>query len=289
MRVGLVLEGGAMRGMFTAGVLDVFLDNNIKIDGIIGTSAGALFGPNYYSKQRGRVIRYNKRFCQYKRYVSIRNLILTGNIISKKYAFYKMNEELDRFDEKEFKRNNKGFWAVATNVKTGLPEYLKITKPLSEMEILRASSAIPLVSRMVKIDGKKYLDGGIGDSIPIEAIMRKGYDKIIIILTQPIDFSKPPLDKKMIRKIRRKYWRYPRLIDAMKNRYNNYNKSLELVKKLEKDHKAFVIRPKEKINIKLIERNPEVLQKVYEQGVNMATEVIEDLKKYLKNDKKQVD
>ena len=268
MRVGLVLEGGAMRGMFTAGVLDILMDNNIKIDGIIGTSAGALFGPNYYSKQRGRVIRYNKRFCQDKRYVSMRNLILTGNIISKKYAFYKMNNELDKFNEKEFKRNNKGFWAVATNVETGLPEYLKITKPLAEMEKLRASSAIPLVSRMVKIDNKKYLDGGIGDSIPIEALMRKDYDKIIVILTQPINFLKPPLDKKTIRKIKIRYWRYPRLIEAMKNRYNNYNESLELVKKLEKEHKAFVIRPKEKINIKLVERNPDVLQKVYEQGIN---------------------
>ena len=282
MRVGLVLEGGAMRGMFTAGVLDVLMDNNIKIDGIIGTSAGALFGPNYYSKQKGRVIRYNKRFCQDKKYVSVRNLILTGNIISKKYAFYKMNNELDRFDEKEYKKNNKGFWAVATNVETGLPEYLKINKPLQEMEKLRASSAIPLVSRMVKIDGKQYLDGGIGDSIPIEAIIRKGYDKIIVILTQPIDFLKPPLDKKTIRKIKRRYFRYPKLIEAMKNRYNNYNESLRLIKKLEKNHKIFVIRPKEKINIKLIERNPDVLQKVYDQGINEATKVMPKLKEYIK-------
>ena len=240
MRVGLVLEGGAMRGLFSAGVLDVFMDNNIKIDGIIGVSAGALFGPNYYSKQRGRVIRYNKKYSQDKRYISMRNLIFTGNIISKKYAFYKLNNELDKFDEKTFRKNNNGFWVVATDVEGGKPKYFKITKPLAEMEKLRASSAIPFVTRMVKIDGKKYLDGGIGDSIPIEAIQNKGYDKIIVILTQPVDYYKEPLDKKTVRRVKLKYFRYPKLIEAMINRYKNYNRSIDIVKDLEKKGKVFV-------------------------------------------------
>lgn len=282
MRVGLVLEGGAMRGLFSAGVLDVFMDNNIKIDGIIGVSAGALFGPNYYSKQRGRVIRYNKKYSQDKRYISKRNLILTGNIISKKYAFYKLNNELDKFDEKTFRKNNNGFWAVATDVEEGKAKYFKITKPLAEMEKLRASSAIPFVTRMVMIDGKKYLDGAIVDSIPIEAIQNKGYDKIIVILTQPVDYYKEPLDKKTIRKVKIKYFRYPKLIKAMINRYKNYNRSIDIVKDLEKKGKVFVIRPQEKINISLVKRNPDDLQMVYNQGVNEATRVMSELKSYLK-------
>ena len=282
MRVGLVLEGGAMRGLFSAGVLDVFMDNNIKIDGIIGVSAGALFGPNYYSKQRGRVIRYNKKYSQDKKYISMRNLIFTGNIISKKYAFYKLNNELDKFDEKTFRKNNNGFWAVATDVEEGKPKYFKITKPLADMEKLRASSAIPFVTRMVKIDGKKYLDGGIGDSIPIEAIQNKGYDKIIVILTQPIDYYKEPLNKKTIRKIKLKYHRYPKLIEAMINRYKNYNRSIDIVKDLEKKGKVFVIRPQEKISISLVKRNPDDLQMVYNQGVNEANRVMSELKSYLK-------
>ena len=150
------------------------------------------------------------------------------------------------------------------------------------MEKLRASSAIPFVTRMVKIDGKKYLDGAIVDSIPIEAIQNKGYDKIIVILTQPVDYYKEPLDKKTIRKVKIKYFRYPKLIKAMINRYKNYNRSIDIVKDLEKKGKVFVIRPQEKINISLVKRNPDDLQMVYNQGVNEATRVMSELKSYLK-------
>ena len=125
-KVGLVLEGGAMRGMYTAGVLDVLMENDIKVDGIIGTSAGALFGPNYFSKQKGRVIRYNKRFCKNRRYMSLWNFIFTGNVIGKKFAFYDVTTKYDIFDNQTFMKNNTGFYAVATNVETGKPEYLKI-------------------------------------------------------------------------------------------------------------------------------------------------------------------
>ena len=167
MKVGLVLEGGAMRGMFTAGVLDVFMDEKINIDGIIGVSAGALFGPNYFSNQKGRVIRYSKRFANDKRYMSIFNLVFTGNAISKKFAYYKVTKELDPFDNEMFKKTNKPVWAVATNVETGNPEYLEIKDVLNDMEKLRATSAVPLSSRIIKIDNKKYLDGIMSDSIQI--------------------------------------------------------------------------------------------------------------------------
>ena len=189
--VRLVLEGGSFRGLYTAGVLDIMMDNNIEIDEIVGVSAGALFGVNYFSKQKGRAIRYNKKYCGDKRYMSLRSLILTGNYINNKFAFHKVTKKLDPFDNDMFKKVNKPFYAVATNVETGKPEYLKIESPIDDLEILRATSAIPLVSRMIKIDNKKYLDGGVSDSIPVYYNKDK-YDKTIVVLTQPLNYKKMP-------------------------------------------------------------------------------------------------
>ncbi len=166
-KIGLVLEGGSMRGMYTAGVLDTFMDEQIEINGIIGVSAGALFGPNYFSKQKGRVIRYNKRFCKDRRYMSFWNFLTTGNLVSRDFAYYELTTKYDIFDNETFMKNNTGYYMTATNVETGKPEYFEITDILKEMEKLRATSAIPFVSRIVEVDGKKYLDGGISDSIPV--------------------------------------------------------------------------------------------------------------------------
>ena len=171
MKVGLVLEGGAMRGMYTAGVLDTFLDNDIKVDGIIGTSAGVLFGVNYPSKQRGRVIRYNKKYCKDKRYMGLHSLFTTGNIINKEFSFYEVPFKLDIFDDKTFNESGIDFYATISNIETGEAEYVKLDSILNQMEVLRATSAMPFVSEIVEIDGKKYLDGGISDSIPYENML----------------------------------------------------------------------------------------------------------------------
>jgi predicted patatin/cPLA2 family phospholipase len=282
MKVGLVLEGGAMRGMFTAGVLDVFMDEKINIDGIIGVSAGALFGPNYFSNQKGRVIRYSKRFANDKRYMSIFNLIFTGNAISKKFAYYKVTKELDPFDNEMFKKTNKPVWAVATNVETGNPEYLKINDVLNDMEKLRATSAVPLSSRIIKIDNKKYLDGIMSDSIPIEKMQSLGFDKLIVVLTQPYNYKKKQYDNRFLKLIRKKYKKYPIFIEKVENRYKDYNKKLDLIKTLEDDKKIFVIRPPKSIAVKLIERNKDRLQEIYDIGVDETRNNIKDLKKYLK-------
>lgn len=167
MKVGLVLEGGAMRGMFTAGVLDVFLDEQIHIDGIVSVSAGALFGVNFPSKQKGRVLRYNKKYLNDKRYMGWHSLFTTGNIVNKDFAFYQLPFELDVFDQEAFARSGIDFYTVLTNVESGEAEYVKIYDAFEQMETLRATSAMPFVSKMVEIDGKKYLDGGIADSIPL--------------------------------------------------------------------------------------------------------------------------
>jgi len=281
MKVGLVLEGGSMRGLYTAGVLDVMLDNNINIDGIIGTSAGALFGVNYFSKQKGRVIRYNKRFCNDKRNISLKSFITTGNIINKDFAFYKVPYELDIFDDEEYIKNNTGFLATVTNVETGKAEYLDVKSVFKDMEALRASSAIPLLSKIVEINGKKYLDGGIGDSIPVEKMLEQGYDKVIVVLTQPLGYKKEGLGSKKEKLVKLKYRRYPKFVKAMLDRHNRYNKCLEIIEKLQKENKIFVIRPGEKLNISVMERNQEELQKIYDLGVNMANEKIKSLKEYI--------
>jgi len=282
MKVGLVLEGGAMRGLYTAGVLDVMLDNSVKIDGIIGTSAGALFGVNYFSKQRGRVIRYNKRFCNDKRNISLRSFITTGNIINKDFAFYEVPYKLDIFDDEEYIKNNTGYLATVTNVETGEAEYLTVDSVFKDMEVLRASSAIPLLSKIVKIDGKKYLDGGIGDSIPVEKMLELGYDKVIVILTQPLGYKKEALSKKKESIVKLKYRKYPKFVKAMIDRHKRYNECLENIERLEKDNKIFVIRPEEKLNINVMERDKEELQKIYDLGVKIANERIEILKEYIR-------
>jgi len=278
---GLVLEGGAMRGMYTAGVLDVLLDNNIEIDGIIGVSAGALFGVNYFSKQKGRVIRYNKRFCKDIRYMSKLSFLLTGNVVNKNFAFYKVTKKLDKFDNGMFIKNNKDYYATVTNIETGKPEYIKIDNPIEQLEVLRATSAMPLASKIIKIDNKKYLDGGISDSIPIDKCKKLGYDKIIVILTQPLDYRKKSLDKNKEKIIKKKFKKFPNLIETMKNRYNNYNETIEKIIDMEKKKELFVIRPSKKININLIERNKDKLQEVYDLGVNDCNKNISKLKKYL--------
>lgn len=282
-KVGIVLEGGAMRGMFSAGVLDTFMDEDIKIDGMIGVSAGALFGPNYFSKQRGRVIRYNKRFCRDRRYMSFWSFLFTGNIVNKNFAFYEVTNKLDIFDNETFLKNCTGYYVTATNVETGKPEYLEIKDVVKELEKLRATSALPFVSRLVEVDGKKYLDGGISDSIPVLKAKEMGYDKIIVVLTRPIEYRKTPMSEKLLKIMGMKYKKYPAFIETLRNRYRNYNDTVEKILELEEKGEIFVIRPSEPIVVKTIERDESKLQYVYDLGVRVCKERIEALKEYLEN------
>ena len=282
-KIGLVLEGGAMRGLYTAGVLDVFLDNNINIDGIIGVSAGALFGANYYSKQRGRALRYNKKYCKDKRYISIHSLITTGNIVNKDFAFYKVTNELDPFDDEEFIKTNKDFYVVITNVETGMPEYINIkNSTVKNLEVLRATSAMPIVSKMVEINNHKYLDGALADSIPVTKAIDMGYDKIIVILTRPLEYRKKPFSKLESLFIKLKYRKYPKLVKAILNRYSNYNECLEKIFDLESKKEIFVIRPSRDLNISRLEKDESKLQEVYDLGINDAKKHMKRLIKFLK-------
>ncbi|MBQ9854459.1 MAG: patatin family protein [Bacilli bacterium] len=281
MKVGLVLEGGAMRGMWTCGVLDVLLDNDINVDTIVGTSAGGIFGVNYFSKQRGRAIRYSKRFCKDLRYMSIFSYIFTGNIINKNFAFYKVTKKYDIFDNNTFVNSNKEFYVTATNINTGLAHYFKITDPINQLEELRATSAIPVFSKPVIINNDKYLDGGISDSIPYDKIKDLGCDKIIVVLTQPLEYRKSKIDSKKEKFIRRKYKNYPNLINRMLLRHDEYNSTIEKLISLEKKNEIFVIRPSKKLDINIIERNPSKYDEIYNLGISDCKKSINLLKKYL--------
>lgn len=279
MSIGLVLEGGAMRGMYTAGVLDIFLENKIKVDGIIGVSAGVLFGVNYLSNQKGRAIRYNKKFAKDKRYMGISSLLRTGNIINKEFAYYEVPFKLDIFDQETFGKSDTDFYATITNVETGEPEYVKITNVFEQMEVLRATSAMPFVSKMVELNGKKYLDGGISDSIPVEKCKELGYDKIIVVLTRPIEYRKKKSNERFT-KI--KYNKYPNLVKTINNRYKNYNNSVEKIIDMENKKEIFVIRPSKTISIKRIEREASKLQEVYDLGIEDCKNKIAELREFLK-------
>lgn len=174
-KTGLVLEGGAMRGMYTAGALDVLLENDINFDGIIGTSAGAVFGVNFLSRQDGRVIHYNCRFNGDRNYMGIKPLLKSGDFFNTEYAYYKVPNELDKFDDETYQKSGVPFYATVTDVKTGKPEYLKVKSVLRDMEMLRASASMPFISKPVIIGGRAYLDGGISDSIPFEHFSEMGY------------------------------------------------------------------------------------------------------------------
>ena len=278
MKIGLVLEGGAMRGLYTAGVLDVFMENNIDVDGIIGVSAGVLFGVNYLSKQKGRVLRYNKKFIKDKRYMGLYSLLTTGNIVNKDFSFYEIPYKLDIFDDETYKKSKTEFYATITNVDTGKAEYVKLKSVLEQMEVVRATSAMPFVSKMVELDGNKYLDGGIADSIPIDKCKELGYDKIILVLTRPIKYRKKR-DNELITKI--KYYKYPNLANTINNRYKKYNETVEKIIGMENKKEIFVIRPSKHVNIKRIEKNVNKLQEMYELGITDCKDKMEDLIKYL--------
>lgn len=280
MKKGLVLEGGAMRGMFTCGVIDVFLENNIAFDGLSGISAGAIFGCNYKSKQIGRGVRYNKKWGRDPRYFGIRSLLLTGDLYGRDFCYHKIIDELDPIDRKTYKENSIDFFIGATDIENGVIRYFN-SKEVDHrtVEWIRASASMPLVSNVVEIDGYKLLDGGMIDPIPYSIMIKNGYEKNVIVLTQPRDFIKTKTS--MVPILRLKYRKYPKLVNAMANRHILYNNQLDEIRQLEKDGKVYVIAPYESLNIKRTENNPDELERVYQIGRMVASEKLNELKNFL--------
>ena len=278
MKIGLVLEGGGMRTLFTAGVLDAFLDKNIEVNGVVGVSAGALFGVNYVSKQKERSVRYNKKYANEKGYMGLYSWITTGNAVNKDFAFYKIPFKLDKFDEREFEKAKVDFYIVMTNIESGKPEYVLIKDVFKQMEYLRATSALPFASKIIEINNKKYLDGGISDSIPIDFCETLGYDKIIVVLTRPENVHK---EDKLNFLYKLVYRKYPNLVERLINMGKDYEVVLKKIKDLENKDKIFVIRPPEILKIGRLEKNKDKIQKVYDIGLNTGFNKIDNLLKYL--------
>ena len=279
MKTSLILEGGAMRGIYSAGVLDVLMENNIETDLCIGVSAGALFGINYKSKQPGRVLRYNLKYSCDKRFVGAHSFFKTGDLMDKQFYFDDLPYKLDPMDLETYRNSKMEFKAVVTNLKTGKAEYIDIPDLADYkcMEYLRASGSLPFLSKNVVIDDIPYLDGGVADSVPVEYCLKNGYDKIIIVLTRPYGFRK----KGKIKLTHLFYKDYPEFCETLKHRNESYSKQYELIERLEKEGKILVIRPTEFIKSKATEKNPDVLKALHTLGVKDCTEKLGEIFTYL--------
>lgn len=278
MKTGLVLEGGGVRGIYTAGVLDVFMEHGITFDGVIGVSAGAIHGCSYLSGQKGRSIRYYRNYCADPRFMSMRSWLKTGDIVGVEFCYHRIPEELDPYDYAAFEKNGIPFYAVCTNVETGKAEYLQITDMLGEIDKLRASASLPYFSRFVEIDGRKYLDGGCSDSIPIEAFRNMGYERNVVVLTRDIQYRKKPELSALPRMFYRKY---PAFAQALCQRYIGYNRTLDQLAELENNGEIFVIRPSKALEIGRLETDPEKVQMVYDIGRTDAEKTMKNLTLYL--------
>lgn len=279
MKRGLVLEGGAMRGLWTAGVTDVMMEHDIWPDGLIGVSAGAAFGCNYKSRQPGRAIRYNTRFAKDSRYSGLRSLLRSGDYFNAEFGYHIVPYEYDIFDTQTFEQSPMQFTVVCTDVLTGRAVYHDIDHvDYDELEWLRASASMPLASKVVKVQGHQLLDGGVADSIPLEYFETQGYDRNVVILTQPKGFVKEP--NKLMPIMRIAMRKYPNMIKAMDERHMMYNRELAYVAKAEEEGRCLVIRPDEKIPIGHISHDPDEMRHVYEIGRKVGKHYIERIKDF---------
>ncbi len=283
LRTGLVLEGGAMRGMFTCGVIDVLMENGVSFDGAAGISAGAVFGCNIKSKQIGRAIRYNKKYCRDPRYCSFRSLIRTGDLYGVEFCYHELPDVLDPFDRETFRSNPMAFYIGATDVRTGECVFHQCTDGgETDIKWMGASAAMPLVSKPVSVDGYVLLDGGISNSVPYRYMEKLGYNRSVIILTQPESYRKKRI--KALPLVRRMVRQYPAVADALTVRHLMYNRQMQEIGERQRAGTAFVIRPPEPLGISRTENDPEQLERVYRIGRREAEAALPDLKRFLSGD-----
>ena len=279
MKRGLVLEGGAMRGLWTAGITDVMMEHDVWPDGLIGVSAGAAFGCNYKSRQIGRAIRYNMRFAKDSRYSGIRSLLTTGDYFNAEFDYHIVPKQYEIYDDDAFNRNPMEFIVVCTDVETGEAVYQPLTEAnYDTYEWIRASASMPLVSKVVNIHGRKLLDGGVADSIPLAYTESIGYDRNVVVLTQPLGYQKE--HNRLMPLMRLALRRYPEMIKALDYRHIMYNKQLEYVAQAEREGRCLVIRPDAKIPIGHISHNPQQMQHVYQIGRAIGERYIERIKDF---------
>ncbi len=283
MKRGLVLEGGGMRGLFVAGVVDELMKQGLdtSFDGAIGVSAGACFGMNMKSKQQGRALRYNVNLCNNPEYMSIRSFLKTGNFVNAEFSYHTLPEKVDIFDNKTFEQNPIDFYLVCTDAITGKPVYKNMNHIDYEMlEWLRASASLPMICRPVLLNGLILYDGGLCDPIPLQQFQKIGYDKNIVVLTQPLGFQKKPTSNMWLIKIL--LGRFPKVIDCLKHRHEVYNAELKYIKEQEQRGNTLIIAPSESLNIGRVEMKPEKLKRVHQMGIEACRRKISEIRDFLK-------
>lgn len=281
MKSGLVLEGGAMRGLFTAGVIDVWMTAGITFDGLVGVSAGACFGCNYKSRQPGRVIRYNKRLAKDPRYCSWRSLLKTGDLFNVDFCYREIPFELDPFDVAAYEANPMEFHLSVTDCETGKPVYRRLDKADQEaFRWIQASASMPLVSRPVEIDGREYLDGGLSDGIPLAYFERMGFDRNVVVTTRPHGYRKFASWKVALTKVFLR--RYPAVYRALATRHEWYNRTLEYIDRRVADGAALLVCPEAPLPIARVCHDPEAMQRVYDLGKVAGERSAASVKEFLK-------
>lgn len=277
--VGLVLEGGGMRGIYTAGILDYFMEKEIAFKEVIGVSAGAIHAASYLSNQKGRSKAVSLDYLNEKKYCSVYSLVTTGDLFGEEFTYHVIPEKLNIFDYEAFKNSPMKMYATVTDIETGNPEYIHLSDLKKQMDYLRASASLPLVSRIVEINGNKYLDGGMSDSIPLKKSQENGFSKNVVVLTQPKGFRKE--ENKVGFLMNRKYKKYPKLVECMENRHIMYNNELDYIEQQEKLGNTFVFRPNHALNVSRIEKNRNKLETAYNEGYNQAKSSYDELIAFL--------
>ncbi len=278
-QMGLVLEGGGLKGVYTSGVLDFFLEKGIEFSSCYGVSAGACNLCSYLSKQKGRAYHVNVDYLDDRNYCSIYSLLKTGDLFGVEMCYHKIPEELYPYDYDTFNRYQGNFYSVVTNIESGQPEYIPVKDMKEEIDVVRASASLPLVSRNVSWKNRLYLDGGISDAIPLKRSMEDGNRKNVVVMTKETGYRRKPSSALSL--IRLRYKKYPEVYRLMKNRHIAYNATLDFIDEQVKAGNVFLIRPRQKSDVGRIEKNREKLKALYEEGYREASECCEDLIKFL--------
>ena len=281
IKAALVLEGGALRGMYTSGVLDTFLKNNMEFECVAGVSAGALNAMSYISKQPGRTAKINLEYCDDPRYIGRKAFIKNKGIIGYDYLFGDISENKVPFDYKAFENTNQRFVIVTTNCEKAETEYLERGNCNDLFKAAQASSSMPLASAMVEINNNYYLDGAVTTSIPVKWALEQGYEKVVVVLTRDKTYRKPMTSNKMKKLYKLAYHKYPKLIEKLNTMPERYNKLQDEIIDLEKEGKIFIIRPEKEVTVSRLEKDKEKLENLYKEGIAEAEKNLDALKEYL--------
>lgn len=279
-KVALVLEGGSYRGQFTAGVLDVLMEHGIEVDACYGVSAGTLNGMSYKSRQIGRTNRINLAFCNDSRFMGSRSLATTGSIVGYDFMLNDVQDTLDPLDNEAYAENPMPLYATVTDIVFGTADYLEVENAMLDVDAVRASTSLPMVTQPVEIDGHVYLDGGIADSVPVEHVLEEaGYDRALVVLTQDWAYKKGPYE--FLGAAKAAYSAYPYLVDALADRHERYNEQRQHIWDYEREGRVLVLAPERPVEVAHVEHNPEKLLDLYLQGRMVAASLLQEIRDFV--------